>query len=136
MAVSSEGLCVHIGKPIISQVFEDFFEMLDILTQVTIMDFVGKLAGNEHALKLMNESNFIEQLFNNFGGQNEDSFSFLTSNMMLVGAKIYSEDPKTFDVFENSNFMSMLRGYLSGPFDVDKPHLKDIGLSSLFFILK
>lgn len=32
MAISSEGLCNNFGKPIISQVFEDFFEMLDILT--------------------------------------------------------------------------------------------------------
>ena len=56
--------------------------------------------------------------------------------MLLVGAKIYSEDPKSFDVFENTNYMLMLRGYLTGPFDVDKPHLKDIGLSSLYFLLK
>lgn len=84
----------------------------------------------------MNEAAFIEQLFNNFGGQNEDSFSFLTSNMLLVGAKIYSEDPTAFNLFENQNYILMLRSYLTGPFDVDKPHLKDIGLSSLFFLFK
>lgn len=47
LAISSEGLCTHVAKPIITQVFYDFFQMLDILTQVTIMDFVGKLAANE-----------------------------------------------------------------------------------------
>lgn len=55
--------------------------------------------------------------------------------MLLVGAKIYSEDPKVFNVFDNNNYMAMLRGYLCGAFDVDKPHLKDIGLSSLYFLL-
>lgn len=105
LAICSEGLCKSIAKPIITQVFGDFFDMLDILTQVTIMDFVGKLAANEHALKLMNESQFIDLLFSRFGGQNDDSFSFLTSNMLLVGAKIYSEDPTAFEVFENENYM-------------------------------
>ena len=43
----------------IGQVFTDFFQMLDILTQVTIMDFVVKLSDNEHGIKIMNEANFI-----------------------------------------------------------------------------
>ena len=56
--------------------------------------------------------------------------------MLLVVAKIYSEDPTVFNPFENQNYMIMLKSYLCGPFDVDKPHLKDIGLSSLYFLFK
>jgi len=108
--------------------------MMDMLTQVTIMDFVGKLSTSLHGARLMNEANFLEELFNNFGGQNEDSFSFLTSNMLLVGAKMYSQDPTVFNPFENQNYMLMLRSHLCGPFDVDRPHLKDVGLSVLFFL--
>lgn len=79
------------SKPIIHVVFEDFFTSLssDILTQVTIMDFVVRLSENSHGIKLLNECNFIHKLFETFGGSNEDSFGFITSNMLLVGSKLY-----------------------------------------------
>ena len=42
--------------------------MLDILTQVSIMDFVVKLTENDNGSKLLNESGFITKLFDKFGG--------------------------------------------------------------------
>lgn len=53
------------------------------------MDFVVKLSESPHGIKLLNESNFIDKLFETFGGANEDSFGFITSNMLLVGSKLY-----------------------------------------------
>jgi hypothetical protein len=32
--------------------------------------------------------------------------------MLLVGAKLYSIDPKLFNPFENENFMKILRNYI------------------------
>jgi hypothetical protein len=49
----------------------------------------------------MNQTGFLEKLFNTFGGQNEDMFGFLNSDMLLVGAKLYSIDPSIFNIFEN-----------------------------------
>jgi hypothetical protein len=72
IASSSEKLCGHLGKPIISQVFSDFFEFLDILTQVTIMDFVVILCKSPYGVSLMNESGFLDKLFDSYGGQNDD----------------------------------------------------------------
>lgn len=70
--------------------FKEFFGAFksDILTQVTIMDFVVKLSESPFGVLLMNESEFIDQLFSTFG--DNDSFGFLSSNMLLVGAKLYS----------------------------------------------
>ena len=74
------------------------------------MDFVVKLSENPYGIKVMNESAFIENLFLTYGGQN-DSFGFLTSNMLLVGAKLYSEGSTTesdellFNPFENESYM-------------------------------
>jgi len=82
----------------------------------------------------LNEQNFINNLFTQFGGQNEDSYGFLTSNMLLVGAKLYSVDPALFNPFENQNYMGMLRSYVCGSHNTDKPHLQDIGLSCLYFL--
>lgn len=99
------------------------------------MDFVVKLSENEFGVKVMNESNFMTTLFGTFGGaQGEDSFGFVTSNMLLVGAKLYSTDPSTFNPFENANYMYMFKAYLCSN-DPEKPHLKDIGLSCLYFML-
>lgn len=40
--------------------------------------------------------------------------------MLVVGAKIYSVDTEVFNVFENKNYMKMLRQYMYGP-DTGKP---------------
>ena len=109
LALKSERLCQQIARPVIAQVFQDFFKLLDILTQVTVMDFVVKLAENEYGIKMLNEQNFIHNLFEQFGGSSDDSFGFLSSNMLLVGAKLYSVDAALFNPFENKNYMSMLR---------------------------
>ena len=98
------------------------------------MDFVVKLAENEHGIKVLNEQNFIHNLFEEFGGSSEDSFGFLSSNMLLVGAKLYSVDPALFNPFDNKNYMSMLRQYICGSHNTDKPHLLDVGLSCLYFL--
>lgn len=113
LALKSPMLCQSVARPIITQVFQDFFQTMDLLTQVTIMDFVVKLTENENGVYLMNESNFIDNLFSHFGGDNEDSFGFITSNLLVVGAKLYSIDTALFDPFANQNFMHMLRAYLS-----------------------
>lgn len=136
LAVASESLCQEVSKPIIHEVFLDFFGQLssDILTQVTIMDFVVKLSESPFGIKLMNESDFINRLFETFAGTNEDSFGFITSNMLLVGAKLYQIDPLLFNPFENLNFMSMFKSYLLGPVNIEKPHHKDIALSCLCFL--
>lgn len=68
IASTSEKLCGHLAKPIISQVFLDFFEFLDILTQVTIMDFVVILCKSPYGVNVMNESGFLDKLFERFGG--------------------------------------------------------------------
>ena len=141
LALASDRLCQSISKPVISQVFADFFDRFkeDILTQVTIMDFVVKLSESPYGVKIMNESGFIDNLFSTFNSNN-DSFGFITSNMLLVGAKLYSEGVNTesnellFNPFENKNYMGMLRGYLCSPIDMDKPHLKDIGLSCMYYL--
>lgn len=59
----------------------------------------------------MNESNFINNLFEVYGSSN-DSFGFITSNMLLVGAKLYQIDPELFNPFENENYMKMFKVYL------------------------
>mmetsp|Transcript_31667 Transcript_31667/g.48442 ORF Transcript_31667/g.48442 Transcript_31667/m.48442 type:complete len:176 (+) Transcript_31667:786-1313(+) len=97
------------------------------------MDFVVKLSESPSGVSLMNESEFISKLFFTFGGGNEDSFGFISSSMLLVGAKLYSLDPKLFNPFENKNYMKMFRSYMCGPLDVNKPHLKDIAMSCLHF---
>ena len=138
IALVSGRLCQQISKPVIAHVFSDFFGCFkeDILTQVTIMDFVVKLSESPHGVKVMNESAFIENLFSTFAGN--DSFGFISSNMLLVGAKLYSEGSTTetsellFNPFENKNYMQMLRAYLCE--DLGKPHLKDIGLSCLYHL--
>lgn len=91
LALSSESLSQTISRPILHIVFSDFFDSLksDILTQVTIMDFVVKLSESPHGIKLLNESDFINKLFETYGGANEDSFGFITSNMLMVGSKLY-----------------------------------------------
>jgi hypothetical protein len=91
VALTSDQLAQNVSAPIVSQVFEDFFTYLssDILTQVTIMDFVVKLSESPHGLKLLNQSDFIARLFETFGGSNQDSFGFISSNMLLVGSKLY-----------------------------------------------
>jgi hypothetical protein len=73
-------------------------------------------------------------LFNQYGGQNEDSFGFISSNMLIVGAKLYSIDPNLFNLFENENYIKTYLAYLCGPISMDKPHLKDIALDCLYFI--
>jgi hypothetical protein len=98
------------------------------------MDLVVKLSESPHGLKLMNEENFMSSLFETFGGANEDSFGFITSNMLLVGAKLYQIDPLLFNPFTNANYMSMFRSYLLGPVNLDKPHHKDVALSCLYFL--
>ena len=80
----------------------------------------------------MNESKFIDKLFETFGGNNEDSFGFITSNMLLVGAKLFSISPKLFDPFQNNNYMAMLRSYISA--SGDKTNWIDVGLNSLNFL--
>ena len=109
-----------------------------MLTKVVIMDFIVVLSDNEHGVKVMNESDFISKLFDMYGGANQDadSFGFISSNMLLVGAKLYSMGPHLFNPLENKNFMMTLRSYVCAPLDQDKPHLKDIGLSALYFIFK
>jgi len=92
------------------------------------MDFVVKLSESEHGISLMNESNFITKLFDQFGAPGDDAYGFINSNMLIVGAKLYSIDPNLFNPFENKNFMAMFIAYLCGPIDTDKPHTKDIGL--------
>ena len=77
------------------------------------MDFAVKLTESEIGVQLMNESNFIDNLFSHFAGSNEDSFGFITSNLLVVGATLYSIDINLFDPFANQNFMQMLRAYLS-----------------------
>ena len=57
------------------------------------MDFVVKLSESPHGVKIMNESGFIDNLFSTFG--DNDSFGFISSNMLLVGAKLYSEGVNT-----------------------------------------
>ena len=54
--------------------------------------------------------------------------------MLLVGAKMYSISPEIFNPFESQNFMMMLKSYLCGAFNVDKPHLKDIAISCLYYL--
>jgi len=103
------------------------------------MDFVVKLSESPYGVKIMNESGFIENLYSTFGGGN-DSFGFISSNMLLVGAKLYSEGVNTdsnellFNPFENENYMNMLKYYVCAPIDMDKPHLKDIGLNCMYFL--
>ena len=92
------------------------------------MDFVVELCANEHGLTLMNESAFLEQLFSLHAGDE----TFVKSNMLLVGAKLSSMGH--FDAFENKNYMEMLRFFVCAPIDQDKPHLKEIGLSALFYL--
>lgn len=118
------------------QVFSDFFEFLDPLSQISIMDFIIKLSENEQCLQVMTEANFIQRLFETYGKPGEDSYGFITSNMLLVGAKLYSMDTELFNVFENENYTSMLKSYLCNPIDQSKPHVKDIGIQCLFFIFK
>lgn len=108
--------------------------MMDMLTQVTIMDLVVKLTESPYGVKLMNQAKFIDNLFDKFGGQNEDSFGFLTSNMILVGAKLYSIDIELFNPFESENYMAMYKSYLCGPIDMNYPNRKDIALSSMYFL--
>ena len=52
--------------------------------------------------------------------------------MLLVGAKLYEMDQ--FEAFKNPNYMEMLRFFVCAPIDQDKPHLKEIGLSALFYL--
>ena len=92
------------------------------------MDFVVKLCENEHGFKVMNESNFIATLFDKFGAPGSDAYGFINSNMLLVGSKLYSIDHTLFDPFTCANFLTMLKSYLCDPINLDKPHLKDIGL--------
>lgn len=139
IACQSELLCQSLAKPALSQIFEDFFsDDIDLLTKVVIMDFIVILADNEFGVKVMNESSFISKLFDFYGGANSeaDSFGFVGSNMLLVGAKLYSMDPALFNAPENKNFMITLRSYVSTALDSDKPHLKDVGMSALYFLLK
>lgn len=98
------------------------------------MDFVVKLSENEFGLKIMNESSFIQNLFESYGGKNEDSFGFISSNMLLVGAKLYSIDITLFNPFESPNFMEMFKQYLMND-SAEKPHHKDVALSCLYFML-
>lgn len=76
----------------------------------------------------------MNNLFETFGGSNEDSFGFISSNMLLVGSKLYQMDNNLFNPFENVNFMKMFKSYLLGPINMDKPHHKDIALSCLYFL--
>lgn len=55
--------------------------------------------------------------------------------MLVVGAKLYSVDTEVFNVFENKNYMTMLRQYMYGP-DVGMSNCQDIGLSCLYFLFK
>ena len=98
------------------------------------MDFVVKLSENEYGLKIMNESNFIQNLFETYGGKNDDSFGFISSNMLLVGAKLYSIDVTLFNPFQSPNFMALFKQYLIND-SADAPHHKDVALSCLYFML-
>lgn len=93
------------------------------------MDFVVELCKSAHGFTVMNESNFINNLFDTYGGTNEDSFGFITSNMLLVGAKLFSLDPSLFNPFENKNYMNMLRQYIGAP--MDRSSLIDVGINAL-----
>lgn len=67
VATSSAALCETLAKEPIGQVFADF-DNLDMLTQVTIMDFVVVLMESPHGIALMNESGFIKSLFEKHAG--------------------------------------------------------------------
>lgn len=67
VAISSAVLCEGLAKEPIGQVFADF-DQLDMLTQVTIMDFVVVLMESPHGVALMNESGFIKKLFEKHAG--------------------------------------------------------------------
>lgn len=56
--------------------------------------------------------------------------------MLLVGAKLYSVKTDVFNVFESPNYMQMLKEYICGPSNSNKPHMKDIGISCLYFLFK
>lgn len=127
VAVSSKILCETLAKEPIGQVFAEF-ESLDMLTQVTIMDFVVVLMESPNGVAIMNESGFIQKLFEKHAGDQ----TFVRSNMLLVGAKLFSMG--RFDAFESPNYMEMLRFFVCAPIDNDKPHLKDIGLNALIFL--
>ena len=99
-----------------------------MLTQVTVMDFIVILMESEHGVSLMNESGFIETLFKKHSGDQ----TFVRSNMLLVGAKLFSMGQ--FEALDSHNYMEMLRFFVCAPIDNDKPHLKDIGLNALIFI--
>ena len=92
------------------------------------MDFIVILMESEHGVSLMNESGFIETLFKKHSGDQ----TFVRSNMLLVGAKLFSMGQ--FEALDSHNYMEMLRFFVCAPIDNDKPHLKDIGLNALIFI--
>lgn len=60
---------------------------------------------------------------------------YLSSNMLMIGAKLFSVDPTLFNPFENVNYMNQLKSYLCGPVDMDKPHKKDVGLNCIYFLV-
>ena len=99
-----------------------------MLTQVTIMDLVVQLMESENGVALINESGFIKKLFEQHAGDQ----TFVRSNMLLVGAKLFSMD--RFEAFDSPNYMEMLRFFVCAPIDNDKPHLKDIGLNAMIFL--
>lgn len=135
LACSSYNLCTQVAKGLVAQVFSDFFDAdMDMLTQVTLMDFVVKLSENETGVHLMNESSFVNKLFEHYGAPGNDQYGFVNSNMLLVASKLYSIQSSHFDPFSSENFMQMLRFYVCSDVDVDKPQLKDTGLQCLFFL--
>ena len=85
----------------------------------------------------MNNSNFIQKMFEQYGSPGQDSYGFINSSMLIVGAKLYSIDVKLFDPFDPfkcDNFMGMLRDYMESQ-EQEKQHLVDIGLQTLYFLL-
>ena len=136
LTLLSANLYEKVAKPVIALAFSDFFEMNDLLSQISIMDFVVKLSESPISVASLSESNFIDRLFAHFGNPESNAYGFINSNMLMVGAKIYSVNPSLFNPFENPNYMEMLRGYLTQSVDQDKLHLKDIGIQCLYFIFK
>jgi len=85
------------------------------------MDFVVKLSENEHGVSIMNESDFVSKLFEQFGAPGDDQYGFINSNMLLVASKLYSISSSHFDPFASENYMQMLRYYVCSDVDVERP---------------
>ncbi|CDW80652.1 UNKNOWN [Stylonychia lemnae] len=120
----------QLTEPVIEQVFEQFFN-LDMLTQMAVMDFVAILGQNQQTSMILAKKQFLPKLFEKFR-YGEDHYGFITNNLVVLGAFIYSVNAKIYNPLQSEDYLAYFRNMISSK----SPKDQETASTCMFFFFK